>query len=163
MEIATNILAALATFGSITRLSDLQFRNDSIPASRLRNFFRFRLSTRYRCVQYSPFLKQWRITFAGTAWPASQYATRSRQWHAHQFKRLACYAILKQNNTRSEGVTNESGTIPLRQRFNIEKWKFMSFQERRKSNIYEPSYTGRVAQTVTHYSTTKLASLSRIT
>ena len=35
MEIATNILAALATFGSLTRLYDLQFRNDSIPTSGL--------------------------------------------------------------------------------------------------------------------------------
>ena len=35
MEIATNILAALATFSSITRLYDLQFRNDNIPTSGL--------------------------------------------------------------------------------------------------------------------------------
>lgn len=162
MEIATNILAALATFGSITRLYDLQFRNNSIPVSGLRNFFGFRLGTSYRCVRYHPFLKQWRITFGGTAWPASQYATRSCQWHAHQFHRLAYYAILKQNNTRLERVTNENGTISLPQRFNNGKWKFISFQKRRKANIHEPSYKGRVAQTVTHYSTTKLASFSGI-
>lgn len=35
MEIATNILAALATFGCLTRLYDLQFRYDSIPTSGL--------------------------------------------------------------------------------------------------------------------------------